>query len=299
MIREMTVEIRGIPGLSGCRVEVVQKDNAVYVRKSAEDVQYRERLKKQAAKQRYFHQTNTLPYILIPEVVEEHDEIDGYSFDMPFFRSQDYVSFFQEATKQAVDAIAANLLAYLEHNIQSSPEAEIPRECLRAKYDEVRERTADNAILRELRDDDIWKETAPIFAGLPRTLKMPVGRCHGDLTFSNILINRSDKKLVLVDWLDNFIETPLQDMVKLRQDTKYGWSLALCQTPCDKTKILLIMAYLDKLMDEHFRRYPFYRSYYLPFQTLNFLRILPYAKERALVSYVKATIHTIVKSNGL
>ncbi len=31
----------------------------------------------------------------------------------------------------------------------------------------------------------------------------------------------------MIDFLDSFIETPLMDIVKLRQDTKYNWSYLL------------------------------------------------------------------------
>ena len=48
---------------------------------------------------------------------------------------------------------------------------------------------------------------------------IPVGTCHGDLTFSNILFNGNN--YYLIDFLDSFIESPLLDIVKLRQDTAW------------------------------------------------------------------------------
>ena len=53
---------------------------------------------------------------------------------------------------------------------------------------------------------------------------MPIGPCHGDLTLANIKITQ-ENQLYLFDFLDSFIETPLQDAAKLLQDIDYGWSL--------------------------------------------------------------------------
>ena len=50
-------------------------------------------------------------------------------------------------------------------------------------------------------------------------IEIPLGYCHGDLNFSNMLANRTDHVLYLIDFLDTFIESPLQDIASLRQDT--------------------------------------------------------------------------------
>ncbi len=50
------------------------------------------------------------------------------------------------------------------------------------------------------------------------------GKCHGDLTLSNIIINREKKKIILIDFLKTFKETPLQDVCKLIQDLRLYWS---------------------------------------------------------------------------
>jgi Choline/ethanolamine kinase. len=50
------------------------------------------------------------------------------------------------------------------------------------------------------------------------------GGCHGDLTLSNIIINKEFKKIILIDFLKTFNETPLQDICKLIQDLRLYWS---------------------------------------------------------------------------
>ena len=56
-----------------------------------------------------------------------------------------------------------------------------------------------------------------------KTLLFPAGDCHGDLTLSNIILSHS-KGLLLIDFLNSFLESPLQDVAKIRQDLVYGWS---------------------------------------------------------------------------
>lgn len=126
---------------------------------------------------------------------------------------------------------------------------------------------------------------------LPDTIELPVDRCHGDLTFSNILF--LGQKIVLIDFLDNFIETPLQDIVKLRQDTKHFWSLNLYNGEMDFIKIKMIFEFLDRAIDVHFKKYSFYEKYYKIFQKINMLRILPYAKEEKIVYYLLKEIYCI------
>ena len=50
------------------------------------------------------------------------------------------------------------------------------------------------------------------------------GKCHGDLTLSNIIINNNLKKIILIDFLETFNESPLQDICKLIQDLRLYWS---------------------------------------------------------------------------
>ena len=56
-----------------------------------------------------------------------------------------------------------------------------------------------------------------------KSVDILIGPCHGDLTLSNIILNPAER-LVLVDYLDTFFESPLQDVAKLNQDLLLGWS---------------------------------------------------------------------------
>ena len=125
---------------------------------------------------------------------------------------------------------------------------------------------------------------------------IPVGPCHGDLTLSNILFKK--ESLHLIDFLDVFVESPLQDMVKIRQDTRHLWSLGQYSGTYDYVKLRLALEYLDDRFDHYFRKHRFYRSYYLPFQILNLLRIFPYCVKEESRTFLSNNLATLIKSTN-
>lgn len=50
------------------------------------------------------------------------------------------------------------------------------------------------------------------------------GCCHGDLTLSNIIFNKKLKKIILIDFLKSYNDSPIQDICKLIQDLRFYWS---------------------------------------------------------------------------
>ena len=100
---------------------------------------------------------------------------------------------------------------------------------------------------------------------------------HGDLTLSNILFKTDH--LYLLDFLDCYVESPLQDIVKLRQDTCFGWSLELYQAEFNWAKTQIALRYLDRQIEAAFRRDGWQARHYELFQLVNLMRVLPYCTE--------------------
>ena len=63
-----------------------------------------------------------------------------------------------------------------------------------------------------------------------------------------MLFDNSD--IVVIDFLDTFLDTPLQDIVKIRQDSKYFWSLNLVNKIQDSVKVKQSLNYIDNLDDK-------------------------------------------------
>ena len=108
-------------------------------------------------------------------------------------------------------------------------------------------------------------------------IEIPVGKCHGDLTFSNILFSRKD--IYFIDFLDSFVESPLLDVVKLRQDTSIQWILSMNKEKYDFNKIKIAFFEIDKEINTYFLQYKWYEKFYKMFQIINILRVIVYVED--------------------
>ena len=122
-------------------------------------------------------------------------------------------------------------------------------------------------------------------------MELPIGKCHGDLTFSNILFSGND--YYLIDFLDSFVESPLLDIVKIRQDSAYLWSELMYSGECDSTRLRIVADKIDTEIYNFASQFDWFR-YYKIFQLMNFLRILQYAHEPKVIDYLKNVINDLL-----
>ena len=92
-------------------------------------------------------------------------------------------------------------------------------------------------------------------------------------------------QIVLIDFLDSFVESPIVDIAKIRQDTKHGWSSFIYTEKHDKIKTKLSLQYLDEKLVNYFSNFEFFKHYKL-FQFMNLLRILPYARQEKKYNFI-------------
>ena len=282
-----------IKGNSGCCVELVERPNGRYlVRKSTTNKAYIERLKIQAAKQVAFAQYNTCSFASTPAVLQQVSSADKFYFDMEYFGFIDCITFLETGCLADVELLLEFLIGVISANIAHSPLRELDIKAFMAKYHTVREKInaspyVDHSALH-------YGKIEKIFNEMPGG-KIPLGRCHGDLTLSNILVKPAEKRFGVIDFLDCFMETPLQDMVKVRQDTHYYWTPRFCRTSYDARRLTSVFGYLDKRIDQFFNTFPFYAPYYTPFQALNLLRILPYCDKMSISNLLIKDINKLVK----
>ena len=97
----------------------------------------------------------------------------------------------------------------------------------------------------------------------------------------------------MLDFLDTFFDSPLQDIVKLKQDTKYYWSLRKLNSVRDSVKIKQCFSYINKKLDDKFNNEEYYVKYYKHFQILNLLRIIPYCKDKTDITFLLKNINNI------
>lgn len=120
-------------------------------------------------------------------------------------------------------------------------------------------------------------------------MEIPVGKCHGDLNLSNMIVSH-DNNLYLFDFLDGIIESPLQDVAKLLQDFKYGWTFRKLKPSVRlKGKLFLESSYpniINLIVSK-------YESVFKIIEVLTIVRIAPYISKNDRV-----TREWLIKSIG-
>ena len=199
----------------------------------------------------------------------------------------------EQAMMSVLSTVLSRLNAFIDSEIENSKMTPINKNVVINKYNDVCDKVAKNDFISKDTDIKIILEKSSIvFNELDEEINIPVGQCHGDLTFSNILFNGNN--YYLIDFLDSFLESPLLDLVKIRQDSNYGWSQLMYGHDFDSVRMRIISDKIDKEIDIYYSNYDWYNKYYSTFQLMNFLRVIQYAKEERTVAFLKNVLNSIL-----
>lgn len=262
-----------IKGHSGCGLRIIDDAGYLFVEKSC-GPSYTDRLRKQYLKQRNAGCITQYTGFDVPYPVWT----DKSTMLMPYVHAMSFVEYFERASKADIDSLVVDLIGYIRYEYQCSSIKSVDTKVFIDKVNSVNENAKNNSILSLHDIETVNKACQRALDYLDKlsTIDIPIGKCHGDLTFSNILFKTAGKH-ALIDFLDSFVETPLQDIVKLRQDTLYGWSLMMTKQQYNEAHIKTVLKYIDtKLLSEFFDEE---LTYYNILQYINILRIVPYVKD--------------------
>lgn len=283
-----------INGHSGCSIKIMEQEGELWVDKSTDQPGYFARLKKQAEKQKHFFTTG-FEKVRTPEIVRLKENKETCTMTMKYIHSQNFVEFFDHAGFEKIEQFTQQIIQLLEWEISVSKTQQVSFRVLSDKLADVKmniqKSFPNDQHLKTImaKSDNVFSQTKDII--------IPVGQCHGDLTLSNILFNHN--RLFLIDFLDSFIESPIIDMVKLRQDTAFGWSYLMYGNTYDTVRHQITIDWIDQVFTRHFSRYEWYNQYYNTFQLMNFLRILQYARKKEIIIYLKEKINDILDNHEL
>lgn len=196
-------------GLSGCKIEMV--DNHT-IKKYSSGLNYNQRLSKQIDKQIFFS-NKILKSIYVPKVKNVNKK-NLYSFEMEYVTGYSFDEFFSFCSVDDVQFVISTLIEYFDYVFSSSK-----------IYDDKESKSKIITKIESLERTTHYSDYVSYLKQYVEntSIEMPKAFCHGDLTFTNIIFNT--KRLYLVDFLDSFLDTPLIDLVKLKQDLVYHWSL--------------------------------------------------------------------------
>lgn len=285
----MKIEVKGH---SGCNIDVVCENNKLYVYKSSNNLGYLNRLELQGLKQRDAAFNMDIPGISVPIISEIHKTDSLVTLKMNYVYSKNFVNYFEYAGFEQITNFINAMRKFLVYEIRNSTMGTVKGSVLKEKFIDVKNKTLSNPILKN--DSEIIAiidKSEHIFNSV-KDMQMPIGKCHGDLTFSNILF--SDNNYHLIDFLDSFVESPLLDIVKLRQDSAYLWSQLMYSGNCDTIRLKIIAKKIDSEIDKFASQFDWYNDNYKIFQLMNFLRILQYAKDTVVINYLKNVINQLL-----
>ena len=281
-----------IKGHSGCNIDIIEYGDNLFVKKSTIDPKYLNRLGLQAKKQK--DDECFTDSIINPHIHKvERTENECYIL-MDYIYAKNFIDYFESASPYDIDNFIKNFVNYINNEINQCELKFISKKIFIDKFNSVVKNCEKNELLKgNMRVKSILKDCENVFINLPEEIELPIGVCHGDLTFSNILF--TSNRFYFIDYLDSFIETPIQDIVKLRQDTKYFWSTMMYKKKYDVVRLSMIFNYIDNKITEHFEEFEFYYRSYDYLQLMNILRILPYVKEEKVRDFVLNILASLPK----
>jgi thiamine kinase-like enzyme len=278
-------------GRSGCELIVEQVDGKTQIRKFSNSLGYNKRLIKQAEKQNDFFESNTLPMFNTAKVFDLHITSDELSwFTMPYLFAEKYSNYLDRIDFIQLKTFIGHLINYFDQNFNNAVYSNVNRDIFFDKIFDVRKNINNNQAVSAGAFDDVL---AYLENSIPNE-QLPMGTCHGDFTFSNILFG--DHQVYLLDFLDSFVESPLIDIVKLRQDTCYKWSIMLENTmPLYKSnKLTQVFNYIDNSISQYCSKLGL-NNWYTYLQAFNLIRIVPYLHKESEVHFIKESLNTLLK----
>lgn len=285
-----------INGHSNFNVNILEVNNIYYLCKSSNYFEDALRLQKQINKQILYQKlfSNNIPLVNYSSTIQNNK-----NFFLMEFKNKtiDIITYFKNYSFVNIDNFVENILFIIDDYISKCTFQKINKEILSQKINNI-ENNIKNIDKNMFNDDDnqiINKSLTYLNNKISEiiNINIPIGYCHGDLTLSNILIDPLNNKLFLIDFLDSFIESPIFDIVKIRQDTKFCWTLELYNQNLDKNKIRIIMNELDNKIHNYFKKYVYYELIYKYFEIMNILRIIQYCKSTKIKEYLLTSLINI------
>lgn len=261
-----------ISGNSNYKVSIVKADK-IYIIKESFTKEDTPRLQKQIEKQERFYESNKYNIKTAKIITKTNTR-----YTMEYINSYDMINYLNTVDINSIKTMINNIVKLVDTFIKESDMIIIEKSIIFNKLKSINgnlKRYHKNSIV--MKSIEYLHENIDIFEN-----EIPVGTCHGDLTLSNMLVDYNNK-LYLIDFLDDFMNTPLFDIIKLRQDFKYKYILHLYTGRYDKIRIEQLFNHFDELITIEFKQYNLYFTY---LDIMNFLRILQYSKNNDLDCYL-------------
>lgn len=274
-----------ISGNSGATLQFLfdNPDNKI-VRKTCHGEKSK-RLLKQAEKQKIFKQN--IFGLKTPDITKIFHQDEVTLIEMPFIDGSDMISYtcycdlseFSQTTEKIIDFLTLEFQQASFHNFP-----------LHVWHSKVVSLLSSEDVKSKISADLLFRCHEKLNNELPK--EIPVGICHGDLTFSNMIIQEKD--VYLIDFLDPPIETPYEDVSKLLIDCQYFWSLQKYSDDCDRNKVMIMWSHFAQKMLKKLQNHIDINTV-KKFQLLGLLRMLPYTSDKKEVRLITNSMKDVIE----
>jgi len=269
-------------GISGFHVGPLDHCSIV---KSSSEMLPSQRLRAQCDKQRLYN--SPVSCFKVADITSVSDQSESFSFTMPWYKGDPVVIFVDKARPAQIEDFSKDLLSFISESLRAAVSKVVPFELVQEKSKNASEKAllkhgGSHGTLESLVQYHLQSLQAH-----RRGFLLPLGPCHGDLTFSNMLFPRNRREYILIDFLDVYFESPVHDICKIRQETKLRWSSILVDGSIghDRGKYSLIMKKIDGTLETYVKSLDLYPLLTI-FECQNLLRILAYSDSNSIASAV-------------
>lgn len=270
-------------GNSSASIEFFLDIEKKFVRKTCY-VEDGRRLLRQIDKQQSYISFNNILAPKIYDVITTHEKT---VVDMEFAQGLDFVSYTSYVDCSEFKNTFNLIIEFLEKEFNESKFFDFPRDAwvgkVESTFSSLKKR---NDLDKEL----LIKCRHYLLNELPKVIK--IGKCHGDLTFSNMIVSEESKKIYIFDFLDPPIETPYEDMAKVLQDAEFFWSLQKYSGTCDKTRVKILWESAARILK---KRMQYDEKILKKFQVLGMLRIIPYTDDVNNVYFIQDSLRRLIE----
>ncbi len=207
--------------------------------------------------------------------------------NMPYIEGISAENFSIYGTRKIADVISETLSELIMFELSKSVDTEIAVSIFINKL---------NSIYLLTKDDTVKSYVMKLISMLEskiESITLPLGPCHGDLTLSN-MIYTSTEGLALIDFLFTYLESPLQDISKIKQDYDYGWSFRKTTPPLNLKSKIFTQSHYPEIINKVKKLYPF-EDFLVTAMTL--LRIAPYVSDDETAVWLKNTLNKFFREN--
>ncbi len=280
----------GLEGRSGCNLQIIDKSGALLVKKTSSSSEYNNRLKEQYLKQKTFQELRSQNNFFVTPSIKDFIESSSStaSFEMQYIRGQSYADYIMQANVVQLKTLINKLIDFVAHNLQEASLEVLEPEIILNKLNQIKQLLTSRKDVSSI----VYDTISTLEKSIPE-VAIPLGYSHGDLTFSNQIFTPT--RVYLIDFLDSFIDTPINDLVKLRQDTFFHWTPFIDNNlnSYQETKIIQVFRYFDEILLNYIRANPEIKEWYLYLEKLNFLRIVPYVQNKNELLFIEESLTKI------